>query len=48
MVVNDDDPNSVQVAEYYRQKRGIPAENMVHVRIPDKPRKLSAAQFRQL
>lgn len=48
VVINDDDPHSVQVGEYYRQKRGIPAENMVHVRIPDKPRKLSAAQFRQL
>ncbi|WP_229417408.1 TIGR03790 family protein [Massilia sp. Root418] len=48
VVVNDDDPNSVQVAEFYRQKRGIPAGNMVHVHIPDKPRKLSAAQFRQL
>ena len=48
VVINDDDPNSVQVGEYYRQKRGIPAANMVHVRIADKPRKLSAAQFRQL
>jgi len=48
VVVNDADPNSVQVAEYYRQQRGIPQQNMVHVRIADKPRKLSAAQFRQL
>ncbi|CAN7491965.1 TIGR03790 family protein [Pseudoduganella sp. LjRoot289] len=48
VVINDDDPHSVQIGEFYRQKRGIPAENMVHVRIPDKPRKLSAGQFRQL
>jgi uncharacterized protein (TIGR03790 family) len=48
VVVNDADPNSVQVAEYYRQQRGIPQQNMVHVRLADKPRKLSAAQFRQL
>ena len=48
VVVNDDDANSVQVGEYYRQQRGIPTQNLVHVRIPGKPRKLGAAQFRQL
>lgn len=45
VVVNDDDPNSVSVAEYYRQARDIPAKNMVHVQIPNKPRKLTAAEF---
>jgi len=48
VVINDDDPNSVELGEYYRRQRGIPAANMVHVRIPGKPRKLDAAQFRQL
>jgi uncharacterized protein (TIGR03790 family) len=48
VVINDDEPNSVQIGEYYRQQRGIPQRNVVHVRIPDAPRKLSAAQFRQL
>ncbi|SHN38003.1 TIGR03790 family protein [Duganella sacchari] len=48
LVINDDEPNSVEIGEYYRQTRNVPAENVVHVRIPDRPRKLDAAQFRQL
>ncbi|PHV07394.1 TIGR03790 family protein [Janthinobacterium sp. BJB412] len=48
VVVNDDEPNSVEIGEYYRQARNIPARNVVHVRIPGKPRKLDAEQFRQL
>ncbi|TFW18996.1 TIGR03790 family protein [Duganella callida] len=48
LVINDDEPNSVEVGEYYRQARNVPAENVVHVRLPDHPRKLDAAQFRQL
>lgn len=48
VIVNDDEPNSVEVAEYYRQKHQIPLENMVHVRIPGRPRKLDAAQFSEL
>src|SRR5450830_2118986 len=45
LVVNDDEPNSVAIAEYYRQVRNIPAANIVHVRIPNRPRKLSADEF---
>jgi uncharacterized protein (TIGR03790 family) len=45
LIVNDDEPNSVTVAELYRQARGVPAKNIVHVSIPNRPRKLSAAQF---
>lgn len=48
VVVNDAEPNSVEIAEYYRQARAIPAKNMVHVRIPNRPRRLDAEQFRQL
>lgn len=48
IVINDDDPNSVIVGEYYRTARDIPQVNIVHVRIPDKPRKLSAVQFADL
>lgn len=48
IVVNDDEPNSVEIGEYYRQARNVPAENVVHVRIPNRPRKLDAAQFRAL
>lgn len=48
IIVNDEEPNSVALGEYYRKQRDIPAKNVVHVRIPNKPRKLSADQFRQL
>jgi len=48
VVINDDEPNSVELGEYYRKARAIPAANMVHVRIPHRPRKLDAAQFEAL
>ncbi|XHS78222.1 TIGR03790 family protein [Burkholderiaceae bacterium UC74_6] len=44
LVINLDDPYSVAVGEYYQQKRGIPAENIVHVHLAVKPR-LSVAEF---
>jgi len=48
VVVNDDEPASVEVGEFYLTARGIPAQNLVHVRIPGHPRRLDAAQFEQL
>ena len=48
VVVNDDEPNSVLIGEYYRQARDIPAKNVVHVRIANRPRKLGAAEFKVL
>ena len=48
IVVNDANANSVAVANYYRQARHIPEKNVVHVRIPGSPRKLSVAEFNAL
>ena len=48
IVVNDAEPNSVEVGEYYRKAHAIPAANVVHVTIPNRPKKLSADQFAQL
>ena len=48
IVINDADPDSVAMGEYYRKRRAIPAGNVVHVRIPGKPRSIGAAQFRLL
>ena len=48
IVINDADPNSVAVGAYYRKRRQIPRANVVHVRIPGKPRALSAEQFARL
>jgi uncharacterized protein (TIGR03790 family) len=48
IVVNDDEPNSVAIGAYYRKVRGIPKENVVHVRIPNRPHRLDAATFQIL
>jgi hypothetical protein len=48
IVINEDDPDSVAVGAYYRQRRDIPAANVVKVRIPGKPQRLTPAQFRLL
>jgi uncharacterized protein (TIGR03790 family) len=48
IVINDADPNSVKVGEYYRKRRNIPAANVVHVSIPDKPREISFERFQEL
>ena len=48
IVINDADPNSVAVGAYYRQRRNIPAANVVHVSIPGKPHALDPARFRLL
>jgi uncharacterized protein (TIGR03790 family) len=31
VLINDNDPQSVAVANYYQQKRGTPAQNMIHL-----------------
>nr|WP_254442003.1 TIGR03790 family protein [Duganella vulcania] len=48
IVINEDDPHSVEVGEFYRQSRQVPEQNVVRVRIPNHPRKLDAEQFNQL
>ncbi|MFL6632714.1 MAG: TIGR03790 family protein [Massilia sp.] len=48
IVINDAEPNSVKVGEYYRKRRGIPAANVVHVRIPGKPHEISPSRFAAL
>lgn len=48
IVINDAEPNSVAVGEYYRKRRNIPAANVVHVNIPGKPREIGTGRFAQL
>lgn len=48
IVINDAEPNSIEAGEYYRKVHGIPAANVAHVTIPNRPRKLSMDQFAQL
>ncbi|HHJ16799.1 MAG TPA: TIGR03790 family protein [Gammaproteobacteria bacterium] len=46
VVVNDADPLSVRIGNYYRKARNIPARNMLHVHFtPGKPR-MRRAEFR--
>jgi len=45
VIVNDDDPDSVAIAAYYREKRGIPAANLIHVRFRPGRSTLSREEF---
>lgn len=48
VIVNDADPDSVAIATYYQQKRGIPDRNMIHVRFAPNRANLPSAEFTQL
>lgn len=48
VIVNDDDPDSIEIARYYREKRGIPAANLIHVRFRPGRSMLSRAEFAAL
>ena len=44
IIVNDNDPDSIIIANYYKEKRGIPEANIVHVKLPIKAQ-LTPAEF---
>jgi uncharacterized protein (TIGR03790 family) len=48
VVVNEADPASVAAGEYYRERRGLPPQNLVRVRIEGAPRRLTVEQFERL
>jgi len=48
VIVNDSDPLSFAIGEYYRARRHIPPRNMVHVRFDGGHPSLSAADFLRL
>jgi uncharacterized protein (TIGR03790 family) len=45
VIVNDDDPDSVAIAAYYREKRGIPEANLIHVRFKPGRSALTREEF---
>jgi len=45
IIVNDNDPLSVAIADYYRQRRRIPAANVIHIRMPVGKAVLSHREF---
>ena len=46
VIVNDNDPLSVRIGEYYQAMRHIPNVNMIHVRFKPGPAVMAPAQFR--
>jgi uncharacterized protein (TIGR03790 family) len=45
VVINENDPASVEVGLYYARARGVPAQNIVRLRLPAGERQLGAEQF---
>lgn len=45
LIVNDNDPQSVSVAEYYQKSRQIPATNIIHIAFDHQAATISAAAF---
>jgi uncharacterized protein (TIGR03790 family) len=48
VIINDDDPLSRQIADYYQKVRHIPAANMIHLHFPPDRSVLSKDEFQQL
>ncbi len=48
VIVNDADPLSVRIGDYYRRARKLPADNVVHVRFDPQPTHLPATAFQRL
>jgi len=48
LIVNDDDPLSVQIGDYYQSKRGIPKSQVIHVHFDSTSDSLSQRQFERV
>lgn len=48
VVINEADPDSIEVGAYYVRRRAIPAANVVRVSMPGKPRRISPQRLRLL
>ncbi|MEO7559945.1 MAG: TIGR03790 family protein [Nitrosospira sp.] len=48
VIINDDDPLSRQIGDYYQKARHIPAANMIHLRFQPGRHALSRDEFQQL
>jgi len=47
VIINDRDPLSRQVGEYYSKQRRIPERNIIHVKLPTGTRSLTRERFRK-
>ncbi len=48
VIVNDTDPLSIRIADYYQGKRGVPAEQIIHLRFNPHEQVMSRQQFAKL
>lgn len=48
IVVNEDDPQSKRIADYYQLKRGIPNENIIKIKLPADKKSISRETFEQV
>lgn len=48
VIINEADPLSVRIGEYYQQRRGIPAENVIRVSFPPKSANLPRDAFKTI
>ncbi len=48
IVVNEDDPQSRRIADYYQLKRGIPDENIIKVKLPVDKKGIGRKKFEQV
>ncbi len=48
VIINDADPLSRQIGEYYQQRRGIPQANLIHISFAPERSALSAEAFNEL
>lgn len=48
VIVNDADPLSVEIAQYYQARRGIPDSNMIHIRFTPGATVMTQAEFAKI
>ena len=48
IIINDNDPTSVAVGEYYVEQRRIPAANVIHVNFPHKVTSINSGTFKRI
>ena len=48
IIVNDADPLSVKIGQYYQQQRKIPKKNMIHIRFAPKQKILDVTKFKSI
>jgi len=48
IIVNDNDALSLEIGEYYRRKRGIPANQVIHIRLPLHRAVLAESEFERI